>query len=103
MGKPAMSKRWKLGALAALILILGACQSPAVYQPKAGGSTGYTDQQLGQNRYRVTFTGNSATKRETVEDYLLLRAAQVTLQAGYSWFIFDTRDTEAKTAYHTDF
>ena len=98
-----MSKQGKLGAVAALALILGACQTPAIYQPKANGSTGYTDQQLSQNRYRVTFTGNSATRRETVEDYLLLRSAQVTLQAGYAWFMFDTRDTEAKTAYHTDF
>jgi hypothetical protein len=98
-----MTKPWKIGALVALALTLAACQTPAVYQPKVGSSTGYTDQQLSQNRFRVTFTGNSATSRETVENYLLLRAAQVTLQAGYTWFVFDTRDTEAKTAYHTDY
>ena len=49
------------------------------------------------NRYRVTFTGNSATEREDVENYLLRRAAEVTLAAGYTHFVFDQRDTEAQT------
>ena len=62
-----------------------------------GQQTGYTDRQLAPNRWRVTFTGNSVTPREQVEDDLLLRAAQVTLAAGYSHFLFDSRDTQAKT------
>jgi hypothetical protein len=45
----------------------------------------------------VTFTGNSVTPREQVEDDLLLRAAEVTLAAGYSHFLFDTHDTQAQT------
>ena len=74
------------------------------YAPQQpGGYTGYTDQRLEQNRYRVTFTGNSVTRRETVEDYLLLRSAEVTLQSGLRYFVFDTRDTEAKTRYQSDF
>ncbi len=55
-------------------LVLTACTAPAPYAPREpGGNTGYTDQRLDENRYRVTFTGNSVTPRETVEDYLLLR------------------------------
>lgn len=85
-------------------LALTACAAPTPYAPREpGGYTGYTDQRLDENRYRVTFTGNSVTRRETVEDYLLLRAAEVTLQSGYRYFIFDTRDTEAKTSYRSDF
>ena len=57
-------------------------------------ATGYTDRALTQNRYRVTFTGNTVTPRETVESYLLLRAAEVTRAAGYSHFMFDTRNTQ---------
>jgi hypothetical protein len=38
-----------------------------------------------------------------VEDYLLLRSAEVTFKAGYHYFLFDTRDTKTKTTYHSDF
>jgi hypothetical protein len=94
----------RLSAVAAAALLLAACVSPATYHPRdARGGTGYTDEQLAANRFRVTFTGNSATRRETVENYLLLRAAEVTLKAGYRYFVFDTRDTEAQTTYHSDF
>lgn len=85
------------------LFALGGCETPAPYAPLAGHSTGYTDERLGANRWRVTFIGNAVTKRRTVENYLLLRAAQVTQQSGYRWFVFDTRDTEAHTAYHTEF
>src|SRR5689334_5831591 len=82
--------------------LLAACMGPTPYQPRLEGqSTGYTDRALTQNRYRVTFTGNSATPRETVESYLLLRAAEVTRAAGYSSFVFDTRNTKANHSYQT--
>jgi hypothetical protein len=75
---------------------------PTPYQPRTEGQqTGYTDRALTQNRYRITFTGNSATPRETVESYLLLRAAEVTRAAGYSSFLFDTRNTKANHSYQT--
>lgn len=90
--------------LVSALLILAACVQPTAYRPAdANNHTGYSDQRLADNRIRVTFRGNSATYRETVEDYLLLRSAEVTREAGYSWFAFDTRNTEAKTIYYTDF
>lgn len=100
-----MKSRW-VACLAALALCgLTACATkPAPYAPKtAESSTGYTDKQIDQNRYRVTFTGNSVTSRDTVENYLLLRSAEVTLHAGYDYFVFDTRDTKAKTTYMSTF
>lgn len=82
--------------------LLAACMAPTPYQPRLEGDrTGYTDRALTQNRYRITFTGNSATPRETVESYLLLRAAEVTRAAGYSSFMFDTRNTNANHSYQT--
>ena len=88
-------------ALTAIVTLAG-CEHPTPFQPRdANHSTGFTDQRIAPNRFRVTFTGNAATPRETVENYLLLRAAQVTLQSGYRWFVFDTRDTQAQTYYHT--
>ena len=81
-------------------VILAGCMTPTPYQPRQEGqNTGYTDRALTQNRYRVTFTGNTATPRETVESFLLLRAAEVTRAAGYSAFMFDTRNTRANHSY----
>lgn len=87
----------KSAAPVALALLAG-CAQPAAYAPRAPGqTTGYTDRELTPNRYRVTFTGNSVTPRQTVEDYLLLRAAEVSLAAGSRYFVFDTRNTKANS------
>jgi hypothetical protein len=93
-------------AAAALLLALGvsACATGPVYVPRGPGqSVGYTDQRLTENRFRVTFSGNSATRREEVEDHLMRRAAEVTLQNGFSHFVFDARDTEGETYYRSSF
>ncbi|HVW74398.1 MAG TPA: hypothetical protein VHC39_12210 [Rhizomicrobium sp.] len=80
--------------------LLAGCMTPTPYAPRLEGQkTGYTDRALTQTRYRVTFTGNSVTPRETVESFLLLRAAEVTRAAGYSDFMFDTRNTRANHSY----
>jgi hypothetical protein len=83
-------------AFALALGLLAGCATPTPYAPRTEGQrTGYTDRALTQTRYRVTFTGNSVTPRETVESFLLLRAAEVTRAAGYTNFIFDTRNTKA--------
>jgi len=86
-------------------LAVSACAPEQPYfGPKdADHSTGYTDEKLDQNRYRVTYSGSSVTNRETVENFLLLRAAQVAVQAGATFFMFDMRDTKAHTTYFSDF
>jgi hypothetical protein len=84
------------------VLLLAGCMAPTPYVARLEGQqTGFTDRALAKNRYRVTFTGNSATPRETVESYLLLRAAEVARAAGYNQFIFDTRNTRAITSVQT--
>ena len=82
----------------AFLALLAGCAQPAAYAPRGPGQqTGYTDRQLAANRWRITFTGNSVTPREQVEDDLMLRAAEVTLASGHSHFLFDSRDTNART------
>jgi hypothetical protein len=101
------SKTYAFAASLSAVLLtagLAGCVQPAPYGPRIEGSrVGYTDERLAQNRYRVTYAGNSATPRATVEDYLLYRAAQVTLDSGFAAFEFDTRDTKAKTTYFSTF
>ena len=82
--------------------LLAGCMAPSPYAPRLEGQrTGYTDRALTQTRYRVTFTGNTVTPRETVESFLLLRAAEVTRAAGYTNFVFDTRNTRTNTSVQT--
>lgn len=89
------ARRLPLFAGAVLISLgLGACATTPLYKPQTSSvSSGYSEQQLDQNQYRVTFTGKRATSRTRVEDGLMLRAAEVTKAAGYSHFIVDGRQT----------
>lgn len=75
-------------------LLIG-CASQTPYQPaEERGKVGYSETQLTENRYRITFTGNSRTPSETVQDYALLRAAELTLQEDYEWFLLASREQE---------
>jgi hypothetical protein len=81
------------------ILLLSACVSPTPYQAIGASKTsgGYSDQQIEDNRYRVMFVGNSYTSRQRVENFLLFRAAQLTLEKGFDSFTMVTRQTEPHT------
>lgn len=81
-------------------LLVAGCTTPTLYAPAIDGK-GYAEQQLETDRYRVSFAGNSVTPRETVENYLLYRAAEITVQAGHDRFRVVTQDTEAETVYRT--
>jgi hypothetical protein len=83
----------------AVAVTLAACVTATPYQPAPPRGFGYTEERLDQNKFRVTFRGNSLTAREIVEDYLLYRAAELTLQNGYDHFLIVGRETEARTAY----
>lgn len=82
-------------ALFAATVVLAACASGHTpYMPAQNeDSFGYRESALGENRYRVTFAGNSFTSSDQVQDYTLLRAAELTIQKGYDWFSVANRDT----------
>lgn len=87
----------KRAALAMLVVLAlaGACTvSPTPYQP-AAERFGYSQQQIEDNRYRISFAGNSATSRTTVENYLLYRAAELTVENGYDHFTMFDQEIEA--------
>jgi hypothetical protein len=89
------------GALATTACAVG----PTPYQPATAGSQirgGYSDQQIEANRFSVTFAGNSYTSRETVERYLLYRAAQLTVERGFDHFILVDRNTDKQTRTYVD-
>lgn len=89
----------KAGLVAAMALaaLLTACATATPYQPNIAGQKaqgGFSDRRLESDRYQINFAGNSVTSRETVERYLLYRAAEVTVQAGYDWFETADRRTD---------
>lgn len=83
--------------LAGLAGLLAACATATPYQPAATDRYGFSEQQIESNRVRITFRGNTLTDRETVETYLLYRAAEVTIAGGHDYFIVATRDTDEQT------
>lgn len=90
----------KSAAIMAVIVGLSACASSTPYGPTTtSNGYGFSEQRIESNRYRVTFRGNSLTSREQVENYLLYRAAELTLQDGYDYFTMVKDDTEKSTSY----
>jgi hypothetical protein len=84
--------------LLAISLVVASCATSTPYQPEIAGQRihgGYSERRLGDNRYIVTFDGNTLTSRERVEGYMLYRAAELTVQSGYEWFRIVDRLTES--------
>ncbi|MEM8770114.1 MAG: hypothetical protein AAGD92_00570 [Pseudomonadota bacterium] len=85
-----------LGALMAV----AACATATPYGPAQGQrGYGFSEQRIEQDRFRITFRGNSSTARETVENSLLYRAAELTVQQGFDYFVVEENDTEARTSF----
>ena len=82
-------------------LTLAACATATPYQPAGfnGERGGYAEQRLENDRYRVSFSGNSLTSREQVEMSLLLRSAELTAESGYDWFATVNRATDRDTRF----
>lgn len=94
----------RTSALLAAATLLASCATATTYHPATGNGfsrTGFSDVQVENDRYRVTFAGNSYTSRETVEKYLLFRAAELTVQHGDDHFILVDRDTDKQTRTYT--
>src|SRR5882757_3581221 len=93
-----------MAALGAATLMTAGCATESTYRPATGSGfarDGYSDRQIEANRFMVTFSGNSYTSRDTVEKYLLYRAAELTLQHGDDYFILSDRQTDHRTRSYT--
>jgi len=86
--------------IVAAVLSLGAlaaCETATPYQPVAKDSAqwgGYSETKIAGDRWRVSFQGNSLTSRQTVENYLLYHAAELTVAQGFDWFSTAERATD---------
>lgn len=70
------------------IAALAACATAVgtAYGPADAKGFGYTETRIEADRYRITFAGDGATSPDAVEDYALLRAAELAVANGYDWF-----------------
>ena len=88
----------RLCLLSSLFLLISACANQPLYGPASGpDQPGYSETQLADDRFRVTFTGFTTTTADEVKNYAMLRAAEITTSHGYDWFKIVSQDT-----YHTD-
>jgi hypothetical protein len=81
-----------------MLVLIGCARESTPYQPKTN-RTGYSEQQLDAQTWRVQFTGNLDTPRETVENYLLYRSAEIMLFGGYDKFVMLEKDIERNVNY----
>jgi uncharacterized protein YceK len=70
-----------------MILIATLLSGCVTLYQKEGFSGGYSETQLGENIFQVSFRGNGHTSRERVSDFSLLRSAEVTIENGYRYFV----------------
>jgi hypothetical protein len=82
----------------ALIFLVG-CASP--YQPHGFGG-GYSETQLDENVFQVSFRGNGYTSHEHASDLCLLRSAEIAKQHDFAYFIIvDRSNSVTQFAYTT--
>ena len=81
------------------LLVVAGCATP--YQSK-GFTGGYSEVQLDENVFKVSFRGNGYTGKERAANFALLRAGEVALKNGFKYFIIaDLSNTTRDSSYTT--
>lgn len=86
------------------LAVLSACSStstlaPTPYQSaKTTEGYGFSSTQLSENEYRIMFKASEATPADLVQQYTLLRGAELAQQQGYNWLAVVKTDIERKAS-----
>lgn len=67
------------------LFLLSACATG--YQREGVFLNGYSDYKAASNQFVVTFRANEFTPQEKVLKYVMKRAAEITIQNGYHYFL----------------
>ena len=88
-----MTSKIKAVLFAAVAAVnLAACQTTPTYSAApSANAAGYSEQQIESNRYSVTYRAPGGADAQTLNDYALLRAADLTLEHNRNWFWVDRR------------
>ena len=82
-------------AVLAAALALASCAT--AYQPRSM-TGGYQERQLSEARWYVEFFGNGNTKRDTVFGFWLNRCAELTIEKGFDYFVFISKEPRTAEA-----
>ena len=85
-----------------LIVVLGLAllQGCATGYKSGGFFGGYSETQLDENIFKVTFKGNEHTSKERAADFTLLRSAELALRSGYKYFtVIDAESYTTDSTY----
>ncbi len=79
----------KSAAMLTLIFILLSCATP--YKRAGFGDDGwmggFISTRIDANTYIISFRGNSSTSYQLAQNYVMYRAAEITINAGYDYFL----------------
>lgn len=81
--------------LGGVALALAGCATP--YQ-EMGFTGGVAATQLSSDTFQVTARGNAYTDGDTIQRYVLRKAAEATLQAGRDYFVLSTPDDRSSVS-----
>ncbi|UTA48745.1 hypothetical protein L1F30_04175 [Simiduia sp. 21SJ11W-1] len=76
-------------------LALAGCASHSGYKAAKGGSYGYSETEISENRYRIDYKAKSRQVSKA-KNYALLRAAELTQEQGFDWFVVVDRETRVE-------
>lgn len=89
-------------SLAHLAIVVGLLTGCATgYQEAGPWSGGFTDVQLNESMFKVSFSGNEFTSMERAEDLTLLRSAELTLAHGFRYFLIVQSDAHTEESLYT--
>ena len=81
-----MKKNILIGLVVTIIMVSGCATTYDTEKSHLTGGRGFYQEQLKNDVWKVEFTGNAHTDTETRKNYVLKKAAQITINENYSFF-----------------
>jgi hypothetical protein len=78
------------------LFFLTSCSSLPSYRQASGNGYGYSESKISDNHFRVHYRLKGKQKSEAM-DFVMLRAAELTLLNGFDWFVIVNRETTSES------
>lgn len=80
-------------------LLAGCATAPMNTKSSASDVSTFEETELADGHYRLAYFGKAGVSQATVEDTLLFKSAELTLEKGYSHFALDKEYVETRPLY----